>query len=168
MSLSSFQSWSPFGLHAGIERQLLVFLSLSPAYVLQVGVLVEFTLVGNAGAGVRLPSQLLLLLLLLLMVVVAVLSWSVTPQGQTTILMEQPQRGVGSAGSAVAGRAPLHLVHGLRDGGQGGRRRVGVQVRGGAEEGGLVEPVGRVGGDGRRVRQLPPRGTVTAVYRLVM
>lgn len=58
----------------------------------------------------------------------------------------------------MAGRAALHLVHSLGHGGQGGRGRVGVQVRGGAEEG--VE--GRVGGDRRGVRGLPPQGTAAS------
>lgn len=85
--------------------------------------------------AVRLPP------LLLLRVVVAVLSWNRPPQGQAAVLLEQRQGRVGSARPPVAGRDPLHLVHSLGHGGQGGGGRVGVQVRGGAEERVLVKPV---------------------------
>lgn len=64
---------SSLGLH-------LVFMqSFCLTQSLQVGVLVEFSLVGSAGAVERLPSQLMMLLLLL--GVVAVLSCSRPSQG---------------------------------------------------------------------------------------
>lgn len=74
-------------------------------------------------------------MLLLLLLLAAVLSLSRPPQGQAAILLQQRQRRVRSAHPAVAGRAALHLVHGLGDGGQRGRRRVGVQVGRRAEQG---------------------------------
>lgn len=100
-----------------------------------------------------LPSRLRLRLLL-----VAVLSRQ-RRQSQAAVLLEQRQGRVRSARPPVAGRPPLHLVHSLGHGRQGSRRRVGVQVRGRAEEGVLVKPVGRGGGG---VRGLPPKGTTAS------
>ena len=96
-------------------------------------------------------SQLLLLLLLLLVEVVVVVVVVVvvaavgaghrSPQRQAPVLLQQPHRGVGPAGPGQVRRGPLHLVHGLGDGGQGGGGRVSVQAGRRAEEGGVVEPV---------------------------
>lgn len=56
----------------------------------------------------------------------------------------------------------MELVHGLGDRGQGGRGRVGVQIRGRGEDGGsLLQAVG-VGGDWRRVGGLTTQRAAVA------
>lgn len=99
------------------------------------GILVEFSLVRSTGS---LEGML-----------VAVLSGCRASEGQAGILLQQSQRGEPSAWPAA-----LHLIHGLRHGGQGGRGWVGVQVRGRTEEGAVLKAVRRVGGNGRGVRGL--------------
>lgn len=124
----------------------------------QIGVRVEFSLVGGAGAVESLPREVRVVgvcwrMRCLVMVVVRVLG----------VLLEQSQGGVGAALPA------LHLVHGLGHGGERGGGGVGVEVRGGAEDGGvLVEAVRGVGGGrGRGIRVLPFQRSVVVVVVVV-
>lgn len=106
----------------------------------QVRVLVELPL----AEGVRLPGELLLL---------AVRGSRLAHEPHSAAFLQQTQRGGvrpggtrvpdggGRGGAGGAGRV-LQLIHSLRHRGQGGRGRVGVQIGGGAEERGLVQPVG--------------------------
>lgn len=131
------------------EIESRIFYFYGSLYSSQVGVLTELPLaelVGRCagpGDGVRLGRQLLLVVL--------------------SLGMKEPQGGVGPAGPGVSRRAPgVELVHGLRDRGQGGRGRVGVQIRGRGEDGGsLLQAVG-VGGDWRRVGGLTTQRAAVA------
>lgn len=125
--------------------------------VSQVWVLVEFPL----AEGVRLPGELLLL---------AVRCSRLAHQPHGAALLQQTQRGrvrPGSTrvpdGGGWGGRGGwaggvVQLIHGLRHWGQGGRGGIGVQVRGGAKERGLVQSVG-VRWAGRRISGLPSQGS---------
>lgn len=100
-------------------------------------ILVEFSLVSSTGTVERLWLR------------VAVLSGCRPSERQARILLQEGQGGVGPARPA-----PLHLVHGLGHGGQGGGGRIGVQIRRRAEKGSVLKAVGRVRGSRRRVRGL--------------
>ena len=121
---------------------------VSVIWCLQVGELVEFSLVSSTGVVKRQHP--------LLEVLVTVLCRR-DPQAAGLLQQRQGREGPPDP-------APLHLVHSLRDGGQGGGSGVGVQVGGGAEEGVLVEQEGRVGGDGRRVGGLPPQDDTASCW----